>query len=287
MQRTIWWAAVVAIGAFLAAPLAAQVRVDVTREGNSGTKVDVTQSFRSSHLIGMRVKNKEGKDIGRIDDLVIGLGKGDIRYAALSFGGFAGIGTKLFAVPWQAMTFHFGEKDRYFVFDVTEEQLKSAPGFDSNNWPNVGDAKWSTSIDKHYKIERETAKDGNIAVDDAYRVSTLKGMKVRNDQGKDLGHVDELVFDVKGGEVNYVALSFGSFAGLGGKLFAIPFQAFRFHHAANDRFLVLNVSEEKLKAAPGFDSSHWPDTADPSWSRDVDKYYEDLRTANRRDARKD
>jgi len=283
MHKRIWLAMLMAFASVLAfaGTLPGQVRVEIggraNETGREGAKVDVAHSFRSSHIIGMRVHNKDGKDIGKIEDLVIGLAKGDIRYAALSFGGFAGIGTKYFAVPWEAMTFRFGEKDRHFVFDVTEEQLKNAPGFDTSNWPNVADPKWSTSVDKYYKVERSAG--GNVTYDDAYRVSTIKGMKVRNEAGKDLGYIDELVFDIRSGKVNYAALAYGSFAGLGGKLFAVPFHAFKFHHDADNRFFVLNISEDKLKAAPGFDSNKWPDTADPNWSRDVDRYYEDVRTA--------
>jgi sporulation protein YlmC with PRC-barrel domain len=160
MHKTNWLVTLFAFAAaaVLAGPAAAQVRVEVGGRANEGAreggKVDVAHSFRSSHIIGMRVKNKEGKDIGKIEDLVIGLAKGEIRYAALSFGGFAGFGTKYFAVPWQAMTFRFGENDRHFVFDVTEDQLKDAPGFDRNNWPNVADQHWATSVDKFYKLDR-------------------------------------------------------------------------------------------------------------------------------------
>lgn len=305
MVRKLWFEAAVAFGMALALanPTSGQVRVESGAKAdervkaseepkdNQGAKVEVANSFRSSHIIGMRVKNKEGKDLGAIDDLVVGLNKGDIRYAALSFGGFAGFGNKLFAVPWKAMTFKFGERDRHFVFDVTEDQLKNAPGFDKNNWPNVADPKWAAGIDKHYKVEHAATEDranqGNIVYDDGYRVSTIKGMKVRNEEGKDLGHVDELVFDMNSGKINYAALSFGSFAGLGGKLFAIPFHAFRLRQTPDDKYLVLNISEEKLRAAPGFDSNHWPNTADPNWSRDIDRYYEEFRTAAKPGERKD
>src|SRR5262245_32568727 len=86
-------------------------------------KVEVQTLFRMSTITGMPVKNAAGKDLGKIEDLVIELNSGDIRYAALSFGGFASLGDKLFAVPWRAMSFKFGETESYFVFDVSEEQL--------------------------------------------------------------------------------------------------------------------------------------------------------------------
>ena len=275
------------------------------KEDQNATKVEVSTTFRSSELIGMPVRNREGKDLGKIEDLVVELNSGDIRYAALSFGGFAGFGDKLFAVPWQAMTFKFGEDDRYFVFDTTQEQLERSPGFDQNNWPDVADPAWAASIDKHYKVDRtKTTRTGDrpatrkdesppdkptvekpttapVVYDAVFRVSTLKGMKVRNERGENLGAIDEMVFDIRKGSAQYAALSFGGVAGFGTKLFAIPMSAMTLKHAADETFFILNVSPERLKDAPGFDKDHWPDTADPKWSAAIDKYYADERKAER------
>lgn len=262
-------------------------------------KVEVATTFRSSEIIGMNVKNRAGESLGKVEDLVVELQTGDVRYAALSFGGFAGFGDKLFAVPWQAMTFKFGENDRFFVFDVTQKQLETAPGFDRNNWPDVANPAWSEGIDKHYSANKRTAtvdkaprttdiKDGDapVAADAVFRVSTINGMKVRNDAGKDIGHVDELVLDIKAGKVKYAALSFGGFVGFGDKLFAIPMTAFSLKHGADETFFVLDISAEKLKTAPGFDKNNWPDTADPQWAAEIDKHYPE-RTAERPTTRKE
>jgi sporulation protein YlmC with PRC-barrel domain len=263
------------------------------KEPAAQAKVEVANTFRASELVGTAVRNREGKDLGKIEDLVVEMNSGDVRYAALSFGGFAGFGDKLFAIPWQAMTFKFGEKDRYFVFDVTPEQLEKASGFDQNNWPDIADPAWRASIDKHYGIKRETKPDkvtvettkAPVIYDAVFRTSTIKGMKVRNEEGKDAGHVDELVIDLRRGKVKYAALAFGGFAGFGDKLFAVPMTAFSLKHGADETFLVLDISPERLKDAPGFNKDHWPDTADPKWSAEIDKYYPP-RTAARPETRK-
>ncbi|HEX5106147.1 MAG TPA: PRC-barrel domain-containing protein [Pirellulaceae bacterium] len=262
-------------------------------------KVEVATTFRSGDLIGMKVKNRAGENLGQIEDLVVELKSGDIRYAALSFGGFAGFGDKLFAVPWQAMTFKFGENDRFFVFDVTQKELEAAPGFDRDRWPDVGNPEWSEGIDKHYSSKRTAAvdqaprpapsnelKEADASPADAiFRVSTIDGMNVRNDAGKDIGHVEELVLDIKSGKVKYAALSFGGFVGFGDKLFAIPMRAFTLKHGADETFFVLDISQDRLEKAPGFDKNNWPDTADPQWSAEIDKYYPE-RTAQRPTTRK-
>lgn len=290
MSRTV---AIVSAAAFAFSALAtAPVRGE--EKPAAGAKVEVATTFRSSELIGMPIRNRAGKDLGKIEDFVVEMNSGDVRYAAISFGGFAGFGDKLFAVPWKALAFKFGEQDRYFVFDVTPEQLEKSPGFDQNNWPDVADPAWSASIDKHYGIRRtdnppekptvEKAK-APIVYDAVFRVSTINGMKVKNEAGEDVGHVDELVFDIKGGKAKYAALSFGGFAGFGNKLFAIPMSAFTLKHGAEQTFLVLDISPERLKEAPGFDKDHWPDMADPNWATEIDKFYP-ARTAERPRTRK-
>jgi sporulation protein YlmC with PRC-barrel domain len=250
--------------------------------------VSVAHVFRSGEIIGLPVKNREGEHLGKIDDLVIDMKTGEVRYAALSFGGVAGIGSKLFAVPFEKMTFVFGEPNkansRHFMFEVSKDQLDKAPGFDSSHWPNVADPQWSTSIDKHYNIERkeqartdETAP--RVAYETVFRASKMKGMDVRNDHDENLGSVDEIVIDVTKGQVKYVALSFGSWFTGGNKLFAVPLSSFTLKHANEKTFLVTHVSQDALRNAPGFDKNHWPNTADVNWAKGIDTYYE--RTAQR------
>ncbi|OQW32265.1 MAG: hypothetical protein A4E19_19740 [Nitrospira sp. SG-bin1] len=81
-----------------------------------------------AQMIGKPVKNPDGKNLGRIKDLVINWrSDGYIDYAVLSFGGFLGLGEEYVAVPWAALT--PSENHDHFVWNVTEEHLKSAPGF--------------------------------------------------------------------------------------------------------------------------------------------------------------
>lgn len=257
-------------------------RVQNSATGEAG--VAIAHTLRTSDIIGLSVKNKNHEDVGKIDDLVIDMKTGEVRYAALSFGGVAGIGSKLFAIPWQSMTFTYGEPNkansRHFIFDVTKERLENAPGFDSANWPNVADAKWGAAIDKHYKVERNTTAATTteprqaIAYETVFRASKIKGMDVRNDANEDLGSIDELVIDVTKGHVKYVALSFGSWFTGGNKLFALPLGSCTLTHANDKTYFVVHATQDSLKNAPGFDKSRWPNTADPNWAKSIDTFYE-------------
>ena len=105
------------------------------------------------------------------------------------------------------------------------------------------------------------------------RVSTLEGINVRNQAGDDLGKIKDVVVDLNSGTIRYLALDFGGLFGFGDKLFAVPWNAFKYHHVGNDRHMMLNIAKESFRNAPGFDKNHWPDMADPQWSSDVDTYY--------------
>lgn len=111
------------------------------------------------------------------------------------------------------------------------------------------------------------------------RLSAIEDMKVRNNSGDDLGKIKDAVVDMKTGSISYVALDFGGFLGIGDKLFAVPWNALTVHQNGNDRYLVLNVSKERLKDAPGFDKNHWPNMANANWTIDVDKFYGESRTS--------
>jgi hypothetical protein len=101
--------------------------------------------------------------------------------------------------------------------------------------------------------------------------STLIGAQVRNPQDESLGDLKDAMIDTASGKIAYGVLSFGGVLGVGNKLFAIPWDAFRVD-PENER-LVLDVPKDRLKDAPGFDVDHWPNFADPSVAGEVDRHY--------------
>lgn len=99
-------------------------------------------------IIGDSVVNRADEDLGEIDDLMIDLEGGRIRYAVLSFGGFLGMGDKLFAVPLETLT--LDAENEQFVLDIDRERLKNAPGFDKDNWPDTTEQEWQTEVYEYY-----------------------------------------------------------------------------------------------------------------------------------------
>jgi len=99
-------------------------------------------------LAGDSVRNIAGEDLGKLEDIMLDVRRGRIAYAVLSFGGFLGMGNKLFAIPWSALT--LDTVDECFILNVPKEQLKNAPGFDKDHWPSMADARWQSDINAYY-----------------------------------------------------------------------------------------------------------------------------------------
>lgn len=100
---------------------------------------DQSGVLKASELMKMKVEGTDGKSLGHIRDLVIDPEDGDVDYAVLDFGGIVGIGDKYFAVPWEALQLDLSKKK--IMLDVSKKDLKQAPGFDKNNWPNLSEQK--------------------------------------------------------------------------------------------------------------------------------------------------
>lgn len=99
-------------------------------------------------LIGNDVYNLKDEDLGDIKEIMLDMRTGRVSYAVLSFGGFLGMGDKLFAVPWNALT--LDTVNKRFTLNVEKDRLESAPGFDQDAWPNMADATWAKTIHDYY-----------------------------------------------------------------------------------------------------------------------------------------
>ncbi len=112
-------------------------------------------NIRASQLIGMNIQNEKANSVGEINDLVIDTSTGQIRYAAVTYGGFLGVGNKKFAVPFAAFKFqqHPDSRDETIVvLDVTQKQLEGSTGFDEEHWPNFADQNFTSDLHKRYGV---------------------------------------------------------------------------------------------------------------------------------------
>jgi sporulation protein YlmC with PRC-barrel domain len=116
-----------------------------TRAGHAGPGPAL---MGADTLIGDSVVNAADQDLGDIKDIMLDMQTGQVAYAVLSFGGFLGMGDKLFAVPWQAL--HLDTVNKRFVLDIDKDRMQNAPGFDKDAWPDMADARWAQHIHSFY-----------------------------------------------------------------------------------------------------------------------------------------
>jgi len=110
-------------------------------------------------LIGNDVYNQKEEDLGNIKEIMLDTQTGNVCYAVLSSGGILGIGEKLFAVPWSALT--LDTENKRFTLNVEADRLKNAPGFDKDQWPNMADASWAQSIHSYYGTSSDSTTKPN------------------------------------------------------------------------------------------------------------------------------
>ena len=133
------------------------------------------------------------------------------------------------------------------------------------------------TIEKNYEVDNKTGQnhEGPNANKPVKRLTanSIIGDAIENFQGESLGHIDDLMVNLETGQVEYAVVEYGSFLGIGGKLFAIPFNELKVNE--EKECFVVNRDVEYLKNAPGFDQNHWPDTNDHTeYLKQVASYYQ-------------
>lgn len=106
--------------------------------------------IRASQLMNVAVYNNAEEQVGTISDIVLDKNTGQARYAAVSTGGFLGLGDALHAIPFKALKTAVHDGDEVFILNVDADHLSNAKGFDQDNWPNMGDRNWQQTNDRQY-----------------------------------------------------------------------------------------------------------------------------------------
>jgi sporulation protein YlmC with PRC-barrel domain len=101
----------------------------------------------SEDVQGTEVYGPDGKNIGKIDHLIIDKVSGRVAYAVMSFGGFMGLGHSHYPIPWTALTYDTSLVG--FRTAITEQQLRDAPEFSDDSWQ---DREWESRTHRHYAV---------------------------------------------------------------------------------------------------------------------------------------
>jgi sporulation protein YlmC with PRC-barrel domain len=249
-------------------------------QGQAGQNAQSQQPgphIRASNLIGRDVQNRQGQDLGDVEDVLVNINSGEVEYAVLSFGGFLGMGDKLFAFPLEA--FDRSQDRDHLVLAIDQNRLENAPGFDRDNWPNYegGDTSFFDSVRNFFGGSNQNAKQQQAQAQgqqqrSMMRVSDLNGKDVQDRNGRDVGEVKDVVLNIREGKVEYVVLDVDRGWTQSDRLLPVSLDVVNApRERGND--LVLAMERDRLDISRGFDSNKWPDVNAPSFRRNTESYF--------------
>lgn len=252
-----------AFGAGTALPCAAQG----TQANNSSVATPAAQAqaadMRVSEMLGKEVQDAQGKNVGKIEDVIVDTDNERVRYVLLSFGGMLGIGDKLFSFPASAL--QTGKNGEQLVLNITKEQLEKAPGFERNRRPNFSDETYRSTVDRFFfkeEISRHTPSGARLVA-----ASDLIGKEVNDRAAHSIGEVEDLVVNLGTGRA-YTVMNVDKGMVSGGKLVPLPFAAIMVPPRP-DLDLILSMDRKVLENAQGFENGKWPDLRSTQYQKRI------------------
>lgn len=110
--------------------------------GQAGAETIITQEkpsqIRAEKLLGMKVVNRMGEEVGTVDDIVIDP-SGKVSGLVVKTGGFMGIGGKAVAIAWQDVS--NAARSDVVNIALTKADLEKAPAFKTKDGQSNGSAE--------------------------------------------------------------------------------------------------------------------------------------------------
>ncbi len=159
-------------GAAVPAALAQMSPAETRASVDALTRLSFVQA---SELMGSKVLNVNGKDIGSVDDLVVDRGSGRLTHVVIRHGGLLGFGGDRIAAPVDALTLSRTTPHVRVHANITPETIKNFDRVGGNSWFNVEDDNhWLDSIesDREHRLtdaqrhdrHADTVKNGTPAM---------------------------------------------------------------------------------------------------------------------------
>lgn len=102
---------------------------------------------------------------------------------------------------------------------------------------------------------------------------TIKGSTVRNQQGESIGDVQDVVVDLRRGQVAYAVVGVGGFLGVGEKNVAVPWD--RLQPGDEPQSFQIQADRQTLENAPAIDLEDMATLQDPQARRQVSQFWQD------------
>ena len=101
------------------------------------------------------------------------------------------------------------------------------------------------------------------------RLSQLQGATAKSKDGKNLGAVEDVLFD-QNGKITFLILGKGGFLGMGEKRVPVPWQAL---NVQSEKDYVINIDQEKWKSAPTLNKDQYTDLHNSDYVSRIYRFY--------------
>ena len=143
MKKNILLAAALAFLGLATAPLFAQTSTSTTTTSSS--------YIQSSSVIGSKIKDSRGQDVGEIKDVVLDRSSGCLAYVVLSTRGTGTTTTtKTVAAPWSV--FSASSEPRVYMTRIEREKIYSAPVWESTRIEEYSRPEYITQVYGYYGV---------------------------------------------------------------------------------------------------------------------------------------
>jgi sporulation protein YlmC with PRC-barrel domain len=252
-------------------------------------ETQILEINRISEFIGQTVNNQQGEEIGEVNDVLFD-NKGNISYMILSkesVGGVKGVegvmdvDSELIPIPWKEDKISI-QKDNV-ILSMDQQKLDKAPSFSSAEWENLEEQEFQERIHGYYGTEKDKNNAAETSGDhearqalEINRISEFIGQSVKNQQGEEIGEVNDVVFDSEG-NISYMILSKESVGAVEGvmdvdsELIPIPWKEDKI--SIQEDNVILSMDQQKLDKAPSFSSAEWESLEEQEFRERIHGYY--------------
>jgi sporulation protein YlmC with PRC-barrel domain len=131
-------------------PTVAATQVTTPTTGSSASTPSLQGVILASKVIGFSI-SPNNQPIASVEDVIVDVNTGDLKYVVLSVSGIPGLNNKLIPIPPQILS--YDTQNQTFTIDVDPQALQKAPGFDQNNFPLTTQSNWDSNIQSYWQSQ--------------------------------------------------------------------------------------------------------------------------------------
>ena len=107
-----------------------------------------SQMITNEQLLGKEVFDKNGEEIGEVEQLVINKDDGKLAHMVIAIGGVMGMGETRYVIPWEKVSV---TPENSINLDIDKQTLANAPKVEGLNADELNDPNWMQSNYKYFQ----------------------------------------------------------------------------------------------------------------------------------------